>query len=232
MFKHVTKTWNPIVGCKHLCTYCWAMRLANGKLRHLTQYRDGFDKPKLVMSAFSRKFKPGDFVFVSDMGDMWGNWVPRDWILRVLYYIRRYPRSTFLFLTKNPARYHEFLGDMPKNVVLGATIETNRDMLTAEISRAPPPSERYHAMRTLPWPRKLISMEPILDFDHEILLKWVLDIRPELVYIGYDNYNNRLREPSLEKTKRLIEDLLRHGIRVETKTLRPAWHERHISLFK
>ena len=203
------------------------MRLASIKLRHLPQYRDGFDKPKLVMSAFNRKFKPGDFVFVSDMGDMWGDWVPRDWILRVLKYIRRYPRSTFLFLTKNPARYHEFLDFMPENVVLGATIETNRDTLTAEISRAPPPSKRYHAMRTLPWPRKLISIEPVLDFDHEILLKWVLDIGPELVYIGYDNYNNRLREPSLAKTKRLIDDLKNHGVRVEIKTLRPEWYEKY-----
>ncbi len=127
MFRHVTTTWNPIVGCKHLCVYCWARRLAVTKLRHLPQYKDGFETSKLVENAFKKRFKPGEFVFVSDMGDMFGSWVPSEWILKVINYIRRFPRTTFLFLTKNPSRYHEFIDIMPENTVLGTTIETDNE---------------------------------------------------------------------------------------------------------
>ena len=225
MFRHVTMTWNPIVGCRHECVYCWARRLAETKLRHLPQYRDGFLTAKLVLSAFKRKFKPGDFVFVSDMGDMWGNWVPKEWILRVLSYIRRFPKTTFLFLTKNPERYREFLEVMPENAVLGVTIETNRDSVTAGISRAPPPTRRYHAMRSLGWPVKIVSVEPVLDFDLEVLVEWILEISPVRVYVGYDNWSNRLPEPPLQKTMKLIKALRSNGIEVSEKTLRKAWYE-------
>ncbi len=219
MFQEVTSTWNPIVGCLHMCTYCWARRLAVTKLRHLPQYRDGFEKPKLVESAFRRRFRPGELVFVSDMGDMWGEWVPREWILRVLDYTRRFPKTTFLYLTKNPARYHEFLDDIPENSILGATIETNRDDLAGTVSRAPPPSKRYIAMKTLEWPRKMVSIEPILDFDIEVMASWIREIQPIRVYIGYDNYGNNLPEPPLWKTKQLIRKMTEMNIEVSIKTL-------------
>jgi len=225
MFKHVTTTWNPIVGCLHNCKYCWARRLAETKLRHLPQYRDGFTKPKLVEAAFKRRFKPGDQVFVSDMGDMWGAWVPDEWIKRVLDYIRGFPDTTFLFLTKNPGRYLDYTGVIPGNVVLGVTIETNRPTLTAEISDAPSPILRYQAMAKLDYPRKLVSIEPILSFDHEVMVEWIRDIDPEIVYVGYDNYGNMLIEPPLKHTLRLVRELRRMGYRVEAKTLRKAWYE-------
>jgi len=41
----------------------------------------------------------------------------------VLKVVKETPKATFLFLTKNPARYLEF--NFPNNVILGATIETN-----------------------------------------------------------------------------------------------------------
>jgi len=60
---------------------------------------------------------------------------------------------------------------------------------------------------------------------HE-LPKWILNINPEFgVSIGYDNYNWRLPEPPLAKTLQLIEELEKHGIKVERKTLRKAWWE-------
>ena len=227
MFRHVTTTWNPIVGCKHLCVYCWARRLAVTKLRHLPQYKDGFETSKLVENAFKKRFKPGEFVFVSDMGDMFGSWVPSEWILKVINYIRRFPRTTFLFLTKNPSRYHEFIDIMPENTVLGTTIETDNDMLSAEISKAPLPSERYKAMQSLDLDssRKFVSIEPILDFDLDKFASWIIDINPGIVYVGYDNYNHRLKEPRLDKTMMLVKRLELSGIRVFIKTMRKAWYE-------
>ncbi len=61
----ITRTWNPVTGCTHMCKYCWARRLAETRLRHVKRYRHGF-KPRLNVEEFSKKFEPGEFIFVSD----------------------------------------------------------------------------------------------------------------------------------------------------------------------
>ncbi|MDH5688497.1 MAG: hypothetical protein OEZ48_11645, partial [Candidatus Bathyarchaeota archaeon] len=61
------------------------------------------------------------------------------------------------------------------------------------------------------------------DFDDEFI-DWIKEISPQMVYIGYDNYNNKLQEPQLSKTKLLVEEL--YGITdVRAKALRKAWYE-------
>ncbi|MEB3816914.1 MAG: phage Gp37/Gp68 family protein [Desulfurococcales archaeon] len=227
MFTIVSETWNPVTGCLHDCVYCWARRLALTKLKHAQRYRDGF-KPRFNPEEFKRRFK-GGVVFVSDMGDLWGDWVPDAWIRRVLNYIRRFPNTWFLFLTKNPQRYHDFLDEIPPNAILGATIETNRSTYFQEgskprISSAPLPVRRYIAMRDLDWPLKFISIEPILDFDLDTFTRWIEEINPFMVYVGYDNYGNRLPEPPLSKTLEFIRRLEDFTL-VIRKTIRPAWSE-------
>jgi len=83
MFPFVTKTWNPITGCLHGCKYCWAHSL----------------------NELYRRFRSGDFVFVTDMGDLFGKWVDVEWIIKVFRVIKAHPEATFLLLTKNPQRY-------------------------------------------------------------------------------------------------------------------------------
>lgn len=177
---------------------------------------------------FRVKFSRGDLVFVSDMGDLFGTFIPSNWIHRVLERIARFPKTYFLFLTKNPARYYEFLGQIPSNAILGATIETNIDqiVLTDTVSEAPPPSKRYTAMRDLDWDKKIISIEPVLDFELETFSQWIEDIVPFLVYIGYDNYNNKLKEPPLIKTLSLIDRIAENTLVIK-KTIRRAWFETH-----
>jgi protein gp37 len=216
MFDNITKTWNPVVGCLHSCKYCWARRLALTKLKNIERYKDGF-KPKLVEKELNKKFYK-ESVFVSDMGDLFGEWVPTRWIVEVIEAIKKSPTSNFLFLTKNPIRYYSLLDLFPENVVLGATIETNRDYC---FSKAPTTVERYKFMRELPFKNKVVSIEPIMDFDMETFVQWLKDISPILVHVGYDNYNNRLPEPSLSKTKQLMEQLSSFT-RVKTLTLRES----------
>ena len=226
MFNIVSRTWNPVTGCLHECTYCWARRLALTKLRNRERYAEGF-KPRLNKEEFTVKFNEGEFIFVSDMGDLFGYFIPENWILKVLDYVRKFPRTFFLFLTKNPTRYLEFIDKMPSNAILGATIETNRDeeYLKFSLSRAPLPSERIKAMKNLPWSKKFISIEPILDFDLEVFVKDIEEVDPIMVYVGYDNYNNKLPEPPLKKTLELIQAISKGPIVVVRKTLRPAWYE-------
>jgi DNA repair photolyase len=225
MFNLVTGTWNPVTGCLYNCSYCWARELATTKLRNSHRYIGGF-KPMLNEAEFQNRFKKGDLIFVSDMGDLFGNFIPGDWISRVIEHIKHFPETSFLFLTKNPARYQDFLFAMPKNVILGVTLETNIDQLpmTSMISGAPLPSSRYSAMKNLDWDKKLVSIEPILDFDFETFSSWIEEIFPFLVYVGYDNYNKKLCEPALSKTTKLLTRISENTLVIK-KTIRPAWFE-------
>ncbi|MEM2921964.1 MAG: DUF5131 family protein [Candidatus Bathyarchaeia archaeon] len=213
-------TWNPVVGCKHSCyrNGCWASILAR-KMSHVKRYRNGFHSPKLVREELNKRFQKDTIVFVTSMGDLWGEFIPSSWIQEVLFATRRSPDAIFFFETKNPARYREFLDIMPERAILSSTIETNRDYA---LSKAPPVAQRAEAMKSLPWPRKHISIEPIVDFDSEIFLSWIHDIRPIVVSIGYDNYGNKLIEPPLEKTLSFIQNLEKLT-KVELKTIREAW---------
>ncbi|RLG44408.1 MAG: hypothetical protein DRN78_00210 [Thermoproteota archaeon] len=224
MFSIVRETWNPVSGCPHQCKYCFARRLAETRLRNTRRYRDGFIT-RLNEEEFRKRFK-GGVVFVSDMGDLFAHTVKDEWISRVIDHISRFPDTFFLFLTKNPSRYREFLPKFPSNAILGATIETDDDTLyrRENISNAPLPSLRYEAMRELRWPKKFVSVEPILDFHLDTFTEWIRDIDPFMVYVGYDNYNNKLPEPPLAKTRKLIDRLAEFTF-VAKKTMRPAWYE-------
>ena len=208
MFPFISKTWNPVKGCLYGCVYCWARSFAEGRLRAWGgRYSDGF-KPALIEEELDRRFRKNDFVFVADMGDLFGEWVPDDWIMKVFECIRRSPEARFLLLTKNPDRYGRIFGDVPDNCVLGATVESNRDY--DHVSKAPLMSSRLEAMKRLRLQTDkelFISVEPIMDFD---LMKFVRDleeIKPCMVAVGYDNYGHDLIEPELEKTEKFIEKL-------------------------
>ncbi len=177
-------------------------------------------RPTLVEWRLKQRMRKHEFIFVSDMGDMWGDWVPKEWIERVLKTLRWKPDASYFFLTKNPRRYREFRGLFTDNMVLGATIETNR---VYNLSRAPTPKERFEEMSRMEWKHKAIVIEPILDFDSEFV-SWIRKIQPETVHVGYDNYNCRLPEPRLSKTETLVEEL-RQFTQVETRGLRKAWFE-------
>jgi DNA repair photolyase len=211
---NIDRTWNPIVGCLHHCSYCWAKRLVETKLKDTRRYKDGF-KPELFEHELEKRFR-NKFVFVTDMGDLFGNWVPSEWIIKVIDAIKKSPSSLFLFMTKNPKRYNEFLSLYPDNVVLGATIESNREY---NVSNTPKAAERYQALRDLKFNNKMVSVEPIMDFDLETFVQWISDIKPILIHVGYDNYSNNLVEPPLSKTKQLIDNL-RKFTAVKILTLR------------
>lgn len=214
-------TWNPITGCLHSCSYCWARgyarRLASMGVEPYKTY--GF-KPALAEWRLKQRLPKFESIFVSDMGDMWGEWVPSEWIERVLKVLVFRPDCSFLFLTKDPRRYHEFQGKFTENMMLGATIETNRSY---DLSKAPAPKDRFEEMKSLEWKHKAVVVEPILDFDPEFI-NWLKEVKPEVVYVGYDNYGCKLPEPPLNKTMMLVQEL--KGVtQVESKALRKAWYE-------
>jgi DNA repair photolyase len=215
------KTWNPITGCKYKCIYCWARRYAERlAIKGVEPYSSSGFNPVFVEKRLRQRLPRNDIIFVSDMGDMWGEWVPKDWIKKILLALRYKRCLGYLFLTKNPVRYLEFKEEFSENMMLGVTIETNR---TYNITRGPSPSDRFEVMKNLKWKHKAIIIEPILDFDPEFF-NWISKIQPEIVYVGYDNYNNKLPEPQLAKTKVLVKKLEKK-FTVKSKNLRKAWFE-------
>ncbi len=70
--------------------------------------------------------KRGNNVFVGAMADVFGEWVPDDWIREVMGACIEHPLNNYLFLTKNPRRYVDLIekGMLPKeeNFWYGSTI--------------------------------------------------------------------------------------------------------------
>lgn len=74
-----------------------------------------------------QRWKKPRNIFVCSMADLFGEWVPDEWITEVFRACDAAPQHRFLFLTKNPGRYcHlERAGIMPKgdNFWFGATFD-------------------------------------------------------------------------------------------------------------
>lgn len=162
------------------------------------KYKNGFT-PTFHEADLVKTFKPGDTVFVSDMGDI--AFATRDQIRLILQRIHLSPKTTFLFCSKNPAKYNQWGAAIPPNVILGTTIETNRDI--SEYSRAPSVLDRVKALSRVEH-RRFISIEPIMDFDIGTLAALIQEIVPCAVEVGADNYNHRLPEPPPEKLEELL----------------------------
>lgn len=55
--------------------------------------------------------KKGRNIFVCSMADLFGDWVPDEWIKEVFSACEKAPQHNYLFLTKNPARYVELINN-------------------------------------------------------------------------------------------------------------------------
>ena len=85
-----------------------------------------FHRYKLGIPA---EWKEPKSIFVCSMGDLFGDWVPTEWIVEVFEACKKAPRHSYFFLTKNPQRYIELadeglLPELP-NFWYGTT--TDRD---------------------------------------------------------------------------------------------------------
>lgn len=82
-------TWNPVTGCEHDCPYCYARDIAENGL-----YKEGFlptfrperlKAPQYTKVPAAAAHDIGERnVFVCSMGDLFGKWVPQEWINAVM----------------------------------------------------------------------------------------------------------------------------------------------------
>jgi DNA repair photolyase len=192
----IEPSWNPIVGCTHECSYCWAKTLHNAN-RNKTYFK-GFGEPELVFKNLGPKKMIEDldkkpeksWVFVCVMGDLFckNDVIKRKDIQWVLKTMKFRSDLDYLLVTKNPKGFASFVGQFPDNCYLGTTIETNRNEIIKKYSKAPLPYFRYKAMKNLQHKKKFLALEPLLDFDVKILSKWIVEMNPEIIAIGFDEH--------------------------------------------
>ena len=198
MYPWVTHTWNPLAGkCQHDCHYCYMKRSFLGNLK---KYKGDV---RLFEEELDTDLGSDKTIFIGSATDIFGEWVSDDLIKNILSFCGKFP-NTYLFQSKNPGRFVDFLKILPQNSIIATTLETNRDY---GVSKAPKPFQRYQDFLSLKFPRKMISIEPIQDFDLDEFIMWIKRINPEFVSIGADSKNNDLQEPSSDKVKWLIKGI-------------------------
>jgi len=112
---------NPIKGlCRNTCPYCYAKRMYK-RFKWDEHIRQDFSALADIV-----KLKKPSKIFVGSMYDILGNWVPYHWINGIIDGCKEFPQHTFIFLTKNPKRYKEFI--FPENCWLGTSIESNKNL--------------------------------------------------------------------------------------------------------
>ena len=140
---------------------------------------------------------------------------------KIIKRIEANPNKTFLIQSKNPKTFNRV--KFPDNVILGITLETNRDKGYDKVSKAPKPTQRVKDFMAIDHPQKMITIEPVMDFDHEIMLKWIKQIKPQLVWMGYDSKMKcDFPEPKLEKFMKLYRAIEGMRIKVKLKTVRES----------
>lgn len=167
-------SWNPVTGCLHGCDYCYARDLAT-KASFAHAFPAGFtplfhherlDAPAntRVPAAVDRDPRKGR-VFVCSMADLYGRWVPQEWIDAVHGSMLASPQWEYLTLTKFPDRYVGL--DFPSTAWVGTSVDEQKRVRIAERAFAEISDVKVR------W----LSLEPLLEplvFNDLSMFDWVV----------------------------------------------------------
>ena len=151
-------TWNPVRGCVKVspgCKNCYAETFAErfrGVAGH--PYEQGFD-PRLVPEALDAplRWKKPRTIFVNSVSDLFGDFVPDEYLAACFGVMAATPRHTYQVLTKRADRLPRWSGWVETRAHRGAWLEC---MLTASDMIPEDPPRRF-AEETIgplsgPWP--------------------------------------------------------------------------------
>ena len=206
MYDFITHTSNPIKGlCPHECSYCYMLAI----FRHY----HGDETLRLDEYELKVNYGKNKFIFLGTSTDMFADAVPTEWILQVYDKCLRYPENKYLLQSKNPGRTLEPqlinhpLMQLKDRIYFATTIESNRDY---PISKAQCMTERVDAMAQLQAMgfSVMVTIEPIMDFDHDELVEMLRKIGPVQVNIGCNtNREVKLPEPTRDQIVALVQEL-------------------------
>jgi protein gp37 len=207
-------TWNPITGCHHGCEYCYARDIAlSEKMKsvYITGFEPTFHPERLqapsnttARNIYGQKDKN---VFVCSMADLFGKWVPLEWIQQVMDAMIANPQWTYLCLTKFPQRLKEIndlYSGFPDHVWVGTSIDNQARVGLAE-----------RCFKEIDAKVKWLSCEPLivpLRFEDLTGFDWVV--------IGGQSAQNGLPSftPPLEWVGHVYDAAKRDGCKVFCKT--------------
>ena len=226
MYSWIQYMHNYIGGeCKNKCCYCYVNNPKYGRAERYTGPIHLIEEELKVTYDFKKNYSDGAYIFIEHMNDLWNRDVPREAIERILAHCNTWPDNTYVFQTKNPERYMNFLGKFPPKTVLGITIETNR--ILPDISLAPNPHDRFEAFKStinmikerkdLNLVKTFMTLEPILCFDIDVLVSWIVEINPDFINLGLDSKGHMLPEPTIDDIEELVKVLHESGIELREK---------------
>ena len=206
-------SWNPVTGCNHGCDYCYARAIATSR-DMAAYYPAGFtplfhherlDAPANTPVPGRAAADPAHGrVFVCSMADLFGAWVPQEWIDQVVASTVANPQWEYLYLTKFPQRYDRL--QLPASGWIGASVD--------EQHRAEP---TLAAMRKVSGVKvKWLSLEPLLEPIKFSTLEGI-----DMIVIGAQSENigqNSSFSPPFEWVADLVATARRDGCKVWLKT--------------
>jgi protein gp37 len=126
-------TWNPITGCRNGCDYCWAKKFNDRYKMQNDFYTPEFHEKRLLekipklpkerneIASLISPYKP--LIFAVDMGDIFSKGVLIEWQMKVFDYAALHQEAIFIFLTKRPAEYLGWAGEISHNVIVGTSLD-------------------------------------------------------------------------------------------------------------
>ena len=116
-----------------------------------------------------KRWKQPKRIFVCSMADLFGKWVPDEWIIKVFEACQAAPQHTYMFLTKNPDRYLDLdkKGHLPREFWYGYTATRNEDLW------------KFTHADECPCLKLFVSIEPMLEpmnpgFCSHVPADWVI----------------------------------------------------------
>jgi len=223
-------TWNPITGCLNGCPYCYARKLANGRLRSRYLANDnlagGYPLARGVLKENAIPPKADPFyprfwrerlyhpwggkprgIFTCDMSDLFGVGIPSEWTETVLNLCRLHSENRYYLLTKQPQNLINF-SPFPPNCWVGVTVTEDSMMQSA-----------YEALDCIIAKVKFISLEPYLSRLSDVNIKLIAGVEYYrwLDWLIIGSQTKPLKHPRFEYVEEIVNAADRAGIPVFIK---------------